>query len=189
MNETATGQMPNAAMWRWRYHDVIRRYFTRRAWRLRFALLACRFLAWQDDSNYKLHAQREFKACGYDPKEKTGPNRWIQDNVLELLAVLAVQGHSGNSVHFAVGMFKKLGLFEPLGPITGADDEWMQVSADMWQNVRCSHVFKDADGRAYDSTGRIFREPGGITYTGRGSRVYIEFPYTPTREYVDVSKA
>ena len=58
-----------------------------------------------------------------------------------------------------------------------------------WQNIRCSHVFKDGDGRAYDSTGRIFREPNGCCYTSRDSRVYIEFPYTPKREYVEVATA
>lgn len=171
----------------YRVREFYRRYVTGRAWLDRAARWACAFLRWQDTSNYRTFALREFKACGYDLNEKTGPNRWIQDNVLELLAVLAVQGHSGSSVHFAVGMFKDLGLFEPLGPITGAADEWQEVSNGMWQNLRCSHVFKDADGRPYDSSGRIFREKSGACYTGRGSRVYITFPYVPTREYVDVN--
>jgi len=47
-------------------------------------------------------------------------------------------------------------------------------------------VFKDADGRAYDIDGRVFREPNGCCYTSSDSRVYITFPYRPKTEYVDV---
>lgn len=96
------------------------------------------------------------------------------------------QGHSGFSAPYCVETFRKLALHEPLVPLSGADDEWNEVSDGMWQNNRCSHVFKDADGKAYDIEGRIFREPNGACYTSRDSRVYIEFPYTPKREYVDV---
>ena len=54
----------------------------------------------------------------------------------------------------------------------------------MYQNRRCPHVFKsDADG-AYDIDGRVFVDPDGSSYTSRDSRVSIEFPYTPKREYV-----
>jgi len=58
----------------------------------------------------------------------------------------------------------------------------------MWQNNRVGHVFKEADGRVYDGEGRIFREPDGCCYASKDSRVYIEFPYTPVHEYVDVEK-
>lgn len=56
----------------------------------------------------------------------------------------------------------------------------------MWQNNRCSHLFKGADGRAYDLDGRVFIDPDGMSFTGTGSRVFVTFPYTPTREYVKV---
>ena len=157
--------------------------------RQRTADFACWYLRSQDNSNYRRHALREFLVLGYDPKEKTGPDRWMQDDVLTLLAVLAVQGHSGGSIGYCVNTFKKLGLFEPLAPIQGTDDEWNEVSSGVWQNNRCSHVFKDSDGRAYDIDGKIFREPNGLTYTSRESRVYVTFPYTPTREYVDVPQS
>ena len=83
-------------------------------------------------------------------------------------------------------MFSDLGRFQPLTPLQGTPDEWNECASGVWQNNRCSHVFKDADGRAYDIDGRIFREPNGCCYTNRESRVYVQFPYTPTREYVDV---
>ena len=127
-------------------------------------------------------------AVGYDPNEKQDdPNRFIQDNLMELLAVFSMQGHSGSSAPYCVNTFEKLALYKPLVPLTGEDNEWVEViDGEMWQNNRCSHVFKDADGNAYDGEGRIFREPNGACYTSSDSRVPVTFPYTPKREYVDV---
>lgn len=137
-------------------------------------------------SSYRKHAEREFKAIGYDLNDtEDGPNKWIMENLFELLEVFDKQGHSGSSAPYCVNAFKKLALFEPLGPLTGADDEWMEVSDGMWQNVRCSHVFKEGD-QAYDINGKMFRELNGSCYTNRDSRVYVSFPYIPTTQYVNV---
>lgn len=135
------------------------------------------------------HAKREFLAAGYKPieQEEDGPNKWMQENVLELLRVFSKQGHSGASAPYCISVFEKLAMFKPLTPLTGNDDEWNEVvDGKLWQNNRCSHVFKEADGRAYDGEARIFREPNGACYTSKDSRAYIKFPYTPTRKYVDV---
>jgi hypothetical protein len=49
-------------------------------------------------------------------------------------------------------------------------------------------VFKDGkDGPAYDGQGRVFQEESGSCFTGRGSRKWITFPYTPVIEYVKVN--
>lgn len=143
-----------------------------------------------EPDNLELHARREFRAAGYiplDQEQEDGPNKWIQDNVIELIRVFAKQGHSGMSAGYCIETFCKLAKFEPLVPLQGTDDEWNDVGGGYWQNNRCSHVFKETDGRAYDMDGRIFREPNGACFTSRESRVYITFPYTPTREYVDVN--
>lgn len=142
-------------------------------------------------SNIIDHAKREFIALGYKPvdQEEEGPNKWIQQAVLDLLKVFSEQGHSGSSAPFAIGYFTKLAAFEPLAPLTGEAEEWHECSEGVFQNKRCSHVFKQADrfdGQAYDLNGRIFREPSGSCYTGRDSMVPVMFPYTPAREYVDV---
>lgn len=134
------------------------------------------------DSNYISHTKREVPKWFKDD----GPNRWMADGTIELLAVLSHQGHSGGSIGFAVSFFSAMARFEPWTPLTGADSEWNEVGNDTWQNNRCSHVFKEADGRAYDINGRVFREPNGACYTNRDSRVFVEFPYTPKTEYVDV---
>lgn len=139
---------------------------------------------------YHSHARREL------PGLKPGANEMdvlMANQLLELLAVFSTHGHSGFSAPWAISMFSKLAKHEPLGPLTGESDEWGDVSESSgkapgtyWQNIRASHVFKDEDGRAYDINGKIFRDPDGCTYTNRDSRVYIEFPYTPKTEIVDV---
>lgn len=146
----------------------------------------------KEPSGLLSHAKREFRAAGYLPVEQCedDPNKWIQESVLELLAVFSKQGHSGFSAAHCIDMFKKLASYEPLVPLSGDDDEWTDVGEmsgfPIWQNNRCHHVFKEGDGKAYDIDGIIFREPNGCCYTSKESRVYIDFPYTPTRKYVDV---
>lgn len=139
-------------------------------------------------SNLIKHAKREFLAVGYKPveEEEDGPNKWIQENVLELLRVFSEQGHSGSSAPYCIETFKRLAMFEPLTPLSGDADEWNEVGDGYWQNNRCSRIFKEADGRAYDIRGRVFCDPNGLCYTSRDSRVYVTFPYTPTTEYVGV---
>ena len=135
-------------------------------------------------SNLIDHAKREFKAAGWD-LEKDEMQALMCKQVLELIEMFSNHGHSGSSAPYAINMFKSLASFEPLVPLTGADDEWNEVGDGVFQNNRCGHVFKDADGNAYDSEGRIFREPNGCCYQSFESRVPVTFPYTPKREYVD----
>jgi hypothetical protein len=148
------------------------------------------FLYKKDESNLYRHAKRELKLLGMDADVKEeDPNKWMAESVLELLKIFAKQGHSGSSAPYCVSFFKSLALFEPLCPLRGTDDEWNEIGEGVWQNNRCSHVFKDADGKAYDIDGRIFREPSGCCYTNFDSRVYVDFPYTPKSEYIDVLEA
>lgn len=142
-------------------------------------------------SAYIEFAKREFAALGYPPIEECedGPNKWIQENVFELLRVFAEQGHSGGSAAYCASMFGKLALFKPLSPLTGDDGEWTLVSDGIYQNNRCPHVFKDAamfDGKPYDINGIVFRYPDGVAVTNSDSRVVVDFPYTPSTKYVDV---
>ena len=159
--------------------------------------------------SYKEHTELEFKAAGWVNSE----GKFIDDmqgllctQVLELLGLFATHGHSGSSAPYAINLFSTLAKFEPIVPLTGEDWEWTELDYDSdvkYQNKRCSHVFKDADGRAYDIDGKIFWEwaerpldededgyPGVSIFksyfTSRDSRVYVEFPYTPKSEYVEL---
>ena len=157
-----------------------------------------------EESGLKSHAQRELVAAGYklDDKEE-GPNKWIQQDVLDLLAVFAMQGHSGSSAPYCVDVFAKLAKYEPLVPLSGDESEWFDHGDGHCQNKRCGHVFKQPDrfnGQAYDIEAVIFWEwferplepdeegypgtyKGKTHFTSRDSMQPITFPYTPKREY------
>lgn len=143
-------------------------------------------------SNLHNHALAEFRAAGWtdaDGKFEDEMQEAICNHVLELLKVFSDEGHSGSTAPYTVNMFKKLAMFEPLVPLTGEDWEWNECGNGVFQNKRCSRVFKQADrfnGQAYDIEGRVFREPTGACYTSTESRVPVTFPYTPKTEYVDV---
>jgi hypothetical protein len=148
-------------------------------------------MALQEDGNMIQHAKRELLAAGYDPHQKEDdPDKWIQQNLLDLLRVMSMQGHSGFSAGYLVSTFEKLARFQPLCPLNGDVSEWNDVGEysgePMWQNNRCGHVFKDGSGRAYDIEGKVFREPSGACFTNKDSRVYVTFPYVPKTEYVDI---
>ncbi len=157
--------------------------------------------------SYRDFAMREFRAAGWLDESgqfTDGMQEMMCEQVMELLDKFSEHGHSGSTAPYAVNLFKQLAMFEPIVPLTGEDWEWNEVSDNMYQNRRCSHVFKDSkDGQAYDSQGRVFFEwherpldedeegyPGIKRYkthfTSRDSRVPVTFPYTPTREYVEV---
>ena len=136
-------------------------------------------------------AKRELDLAGY--KESEDPddiNNWMRNDVLKLLEMFCEQGHSGFSADYAIQLFQTLANWKPLSPLTGSDDEWMEVGPDVWQNKRASNVFKDEDGRAYWMDGIVFWEwhaapdiddgkPFKSHFTSRDSRVYIDsFPWT-----------
>lgn len=158
--------------------------------------------------SYKQHAQLEFKAAGWTNEDgtfKDDMQELMCKQVLELLDLFSEHGHSGYTAPYALDLFTTLAKHEPIVPLTGEDWEWFELDYgdDMThQNIRCSRVFKGADGRAYDIDGKIFWEwverpldedesgyPGisrfKSYFVSRDSRVYIDFPYTPTTEYVE----
>jgi len=160
-----------------------------------------------EDSNLLQHARRELQILGYDLDQKEeDPNKWIVENVLELLTVFAKQGHSGSSAPYCIDVFATLANFRPLTPLQGTDDEWVSTySTDgTLQNKRCSHIFKSKNGVAYNIEGYVFYhwierplcedEDGypGITrfkshFTSNMSRKLVEFPYIIEKpEYIEV---
>lgn len=154
-------------------------------------------------SNLIEHAKREFLKLGYKPIEECedDPDKWVQENVIELLEVFSKQGHSGSSAPYVINLFKKLANFFPVAPIMCTDDEWVDVSnygkkgEYIYQNNRCSSVFKEGkDGKPYYLDAIIWKNQNGATYTGSSfnskkeritSRQYIKIPFTPKSFYID----
>lgn len=132
------------------------------------------------------HAEVELKAAGFDSKDSIYEGM-LYDSVLEIVDTVADQGHSGMSASILISILEKILRYEPLVPLSGEDDEWNEVDDGLYQNKRCSRVFKDEDG-AYDIEGKVFIEPNGSAYTSFESRVPVVFPYTPKTEYISVEE-
>lgn len=143
------------------------------------------------------YAKRELDLLGMtDEASKEGGdtiNLDMRKHILEMVDLFSKEGHSGMSATYAVAILKDLLSYTPLTPLTGADDEWVEVSNEMgvalYQNKRCSTVFKQND-KAYDIDGKVFFEwhqgecgPFKTYYTSGDSKVDVTFPYTPTTIY------
>ena len=149
-------------------------------------------------NNYQKHAIEEFKAVGWvnaDGHYKDDMQGMICENVLQLLNVFSEQGHSGSSAAYALKMFERLVEFKCIGPLTGADSEWCDTGHDVYQNKRCSSVFKDKKtGECYDIDGKVFWEwntsfedgkPYKSYYTNGGCHTPVTFPYSPPEKRIE----
>lgn len=157
------------------------------------------------------HAKTELEISGLFDKSGDFYDGAIGKAVMELIEVFSKQGHSGMSAPIVADLFSKLAIYEPLQPITGKDEEWVEVSKytdtgqEWYQNKRCGALFKDGkDGKPYYIDAVVKRDQRGITWSGRawlneedwlnGDRSkmvdkvgYIKsFPFTPKTFYIDV---
>lgn len=121
---------------------------------------------------------------------KTEMKHWIESDdemsilmskqILEIVELFASHGHSGCSAGMAIPVITKLLDFKPLKPLTGKADEWNEVGEGVFQNRRCSNIFKDGKtGVAYNIEGNVFRNQNGSTFTGDKSCTVVKFPYRP----------
>lgn len=114
----------------------------------------------------------------------------INNNILDIVEMFAKQGHSGFTAEYCIPIIEKLLKQSFITPLTGSDDEWSEVSPGLFQNIRESSIFKDAenfDGRPYYINGKAFSNDNGKTYFTNGdSAVVIEFPLNelPKTEYI-----
>ena len=92
--------------------------------------------------------------------------------MIGILETFFEQWDSGGAVHAVAPILQRLIAGKALTPLTGEDDEWFDHGGGVFQNKRCSSVFKDprfhGGERAYDIDAR---EP----------RAAITFPYWPDR--------
>ena len=142
------------------------------------------------------HAEKELDLLGL--KNDDDMNGAMRKHLLHMVKEFADEGHSGFSASYAISCLKRLLNFKPLTPLTGEDDEWTEVTRmsgfPHYQNKRCSSVFKDADGTAYDIDGKVFWEWYTDEETGKKlksyytcyeSRVPVTFPYTVPDERIE----
>lgn len=167
-------------------------------------------------TNTQSHAKRELDIL---VKSSTDPGNRpiIEEFIPEILAIcekFGKSGQSGGSAPFTAQALshaiKTLCLQETICPLTGEDNEWVDVSefsdGVLYQNNRESAVFKDENGRAYYIDAIIKRTSKGHCYSGRfwiskedqltgnrdlmvDKRGYIKsFPFTPKTFYIDVTE-
>jgi hypothetical protein len=175
-------------------------------WRVKWA-----FVEWfnknilRRKSNTHNIAKREL-----DILKATTPNAIITPFAKEILALCEAFGKSGQSggtapyTASAISQaVKKLMLQEPICDVTGHESEWVDVSemSDgeiLWQNSRCSGLFKYPDGKLSCIDAIVWKgEEDWDTFTGRvyidekdfeliGSSQFAKLPFKPKTFYIDV---
>lgn len=97
------------------------------------------------------HAIREFSFANFNKDEYCS---MFAKDVIELLAVLSSQGHTNNSVSYAIKLFTSLAKYDVITPLTLSDDEFEKDFKDNTdttrQNLRKTSIFKKPDGTIID---------------------------------------
>jgi len=156
-------------------------------------------------TNTQQFAKREL-----DILEATTPDAIITPFAKEILALCEAfgkSGQSGGSAPYTASAIsqaiKKLMLKEPICDVTGHESEWVDVSeiSDgelLWQNSRCSGLFKYPDGKLSYVDAIVWKgEEDWDTFTGRvyidekdfeliGSSQFAKLPFKPKTFYIDV---
>lgn len=98
-----------------------------------------------DDSNLVKHAKEELTRAGLLGADSDYDGE-IGKAVLDIVRLVAAQGHSGGSMSYVIGILPLLLEFQPLSPITNDPSEWVHVGDDLWQNRRKSDAFSTDGG-------------------------------------------
>lgn len=129
------------------------------------------------------HARRELEIIENSCKSEDGleMQKEMSKDILDVLQVLCGQGHSGFSANYIINKIKDLWLYKPLTKLAGKDEEWEEYDNGIYQNKRCSAVFKHGyNGRAYYIGGYSYCEPNDDGwFTCKESYKYIDFPCSP----------
>ena len=128
--------------------------------------------------NIVSYANEELKRAGFDAPD-ADYGGMLYDAVMRSVRLFSIEGHSGFSAGYAMNLTSQCCKFRPLSPLTGDDDEWIEIADGEYQNRRMSSIFKDGkDGEAYWIDGKVFQEPSGATFTSFDSRVPVKFPWS-----------
>jgi hypothetical protein len=164
-------------------------------------------------SNTYRFAERELSIlskAALDPNNRPIIEPFTKE-ILALCEKFGKSGQSGGSAPMTATAIsqalKHLLLQEPICPIMGMDEEWVNVAGYgsgknekecVWQNRRCSGLFKGSDGKAHFLDAIIWKEESEGCYYGSAispdgeklhSKQYVKsFPFEPKTFYIDVVK-
>lgn len=164
---------------------------------------------YQANSKTRSYAESELQLLCAEADASSDPtNRpLIEPFIPEILALVNVFGNLGQSGGEApiragalAGAVHSLCLGKPILPMTGKDNEWFEVAQNVWQNTRCSALFKTSpdNASAYYLDAIVWRvreDDGwsGCAYKKDGSKVagrqYVKsFPFTPKTFIIEVDE-
>jgi len=152
---------------------------------------------------------QKFAKQELDILKSTTPDSIItpfEKEILALCEAFGKSGQSGGSAQYTASAIsqavKKLMLHEPICDVIGNENEWVDISeissGDLWQNSRCSGLFKNPDGKLSYVDAIVWKgEEKWDTFTGRvyiddkdfeliGSSQYARLPFKPKTFYIDV---
>jgi len=173
------------------------------AWRLKRLFKKVKGDYKPEKSNLYLWAKSELDRLIVYCEEKEGKDglemqKTINKNILDIVKVFCMQGHSGTSASYLISKVTRLLDWKPITALTGENSEWMEVPEydngnKTQQNKYCSAVFRDNcdNATAHYIYGRVYSDNGGHSWftTNRGtlkSFTPVVFPfYVPNEsEYV-----
>ena len=77
----------------------------------------------------------------------------INNHILEMVKIFAEYGHSGVSAEYTIDILIRLLKQQNITPLTLKDDEFIEVSDGLFQNIRDFRIFKDKNkfnGKPYN---------------------------------------
>lgn len=94
------------------------------------------------------HALRELNIAA---KEHGSIIELMHFDIMSLLALVSIQGHSNNSIHYMLNIFDKLVRYKIITPLKLNEDEWnFHNYDDSYQNRRATNIFKEKTGEIID---------------------------------------
>lgn len=134
------------------------------------------------------HAKYELQKAGVFGSKY---NESVAEDVSNLLKLFSEQGHSGFSAGIVITLFNTLAKREPLSPLTGAADEWDDMSeysgTELHQNKRDSRVFKEGSGNFYQiEATNVVKEDGSSFLCSNVTKQFDSFPYSPSVDTISI---
>jgi hypothetical protein len=102
--------------------------------------------------------------------------------IRRMLDALEVETDTVFNLSDVLEVVKDIRYGKLLSPLTGRHDEFIEVRYDLYQNRRCSSVFRHITNNGtidYDVNGYTFQTPSGVSYNGLGCFKDVIYPYMP----------